>query len=383
MLTLLVLGVFFLAGKYFLDTRPEVKRRPPTANIPVVEVMTVSPQDYQIMLATRGIVSPRTSSNLIPQVSGRIVHIADNFRQGSFFSVGDELLRIETIDYELALTIAEAEQASARLALQEEQAQAEQSKLDWQQLALSGQASDLVLRKPQMENAYANLAAATARVEQVRLALSRTHLLAPFAGRIIDKQVDVGQYVTPGTVLARLYAIDYVEVRLPLSEHQLGFVELPEAYAGESVMTTETTVNLQATFGGQPYSWQGRIVRTESAIDDLSRQLFMIVQVDDPWKRHDSGRPPLKPGQFVRAQISGRQLSGVFLLPRDTVNGNDEVMLLDADNHLRKRSVEVVWRDQQYAVINNGLEPGERLITTAMPYAVDGVEVQVKSDRDK
>lgn len=372
-----VLGASAAIGYLLISTGPEAKRRPPQTLAPVVEVVAVQPRDYAVVVHTRGTVAPRTQSTLIPEVAGRIVAVAPEFRAGGFFEAGQELVRIDPRDHEHDVTVARAELARARLALREEEAQGEQARRDWKKLNMAGEPGDLVLRRPQMENARAAVAAAQARLHQAEANLERTRIRAPYAGRVLDKQVDVGQYVAPGTVLATLYAVDYVEVRLPLTDRQAAFVDLPEAYRGEPAAGPGPAVTLSAAIGDQTHRWQGRIVRTEGAIDTRSRQLFMVAQVDDPYARRAEGQPPLKVGQFVEAAVAGRTLSQVYVLPRRAVRGEDEVLVVTPEDRLQRRRIEVVWRDTDSVVAATGLAPGERVSLTALPFAADGAPVQV------
>jgi len=383
-LTVVVLAAGILYARHLIETAPEAERRPPEKTIPTVDVIEATPQSYTIQLITRGTVTPRTESTLIPQVAGRALAISDNFRAGGFFETGEELLRIDPVDYELALTTAKAELATMRLGLSEEKAQAKQAESDWKKLGMNGKPDALVMRKPQLANARASMASAEARVKRAEVDLDRTRILAPYAGRIMEQQVDVGQYVSPGTVLAKIYATDYVEVRLPLTDRQLAFVDLPESYRGQSSdeinLKEAPLVKLTSDLGGKTYSWEGRIVRTEGSIDTSSRQLFVIAQVNDPYVKDNSGRPPLKIGQFVRAQIIGQELKDVFVLPRSLLSGTDDVLIANQDNKIQRRALEVVWEDAENVVVRSGLNPGDRVISTAMPYATDGAEIKLSGE---
>jgi RND family efflux transporter MFP subunit len=345
----------------------------------VVEVIEVSLEDYRVQLKSRGTVTPRTRSTLIPEVSGRVIKINTKFRDGGFFEKGDELLQIDPGDYELAVTTAMADEARMLLALREEEAQSMQAKRDWERLGISGEASELALRAPQLASAHAALASAEARVKQAKVDLGRTRIRAPYAGRIVQKKVDVGQYVSPGTALSEIFAIDYLEVRLPLTDHQLAFVDLPETYRGGKVKGHSPNLILTSDIGGRIFSWKARLVRTEASIDVTSRQLFVIAQVDDPYKDDGSGRPQLKIGQFVQARIEGRLLKDVFVLPRDLISGENILLIIGPDNLIKRSKAEVLWRDKKYVVVKSGLSPGDRVISTQMPYAVENSPVKVLS----
>jgi RND family efflux transporter MFP subunit len=375
-IVLIAMGI----GFYLIKSAPKAKRHPQKVKVPVVEVIEAALEDYRVQLKSRGTVTPRTESTLIPEVAGRIVSISANFRDGGFFEKGDRLLQIDPGDYELAVTTAMADEARMLLGLREEEARSTQAKRDWERLGISGEASELALRAPQLASAHAALASAEARLKQAKVDLGRTHIRAPYAGRIVQKKVDVGQYVSPGTALAKIFAIDYLEVRLPLTDHQLAFVDLPETYRGGKVKGHGPDLLLTSDIGGRMFSWKARLVRTEASIDIASRQLFVIAQVDDPYKDDGSGRPQLKIGQFVQARIAGRLLKNVFVLPRDLISGEDVLLILSPDNLIKRRKVEVLWRDKEYVVVKSGLSPGDRLITTRMPYAVENSPVKLLSE---
>jgi RND family efflux transporter MFP subunit len=363
-----------------MATGPKTERRQPPPVVPVVDVTAVKATDYQVRAHTRGTVSPRTESTLIPEVSGRVIEIAPNFRQGGFFEAGDVLLKIDPRDYENAVTVARSELARARIDVEEEQARSEQAVRDWKRLGEAGEPSDLVLRIPQLASAKAGVAAAQARLEQAATDLERTRIVAPYAGRVLEKNVDVGQYVSPGSVLASVYAVDYVEIRLPLTNEQLEYVRLPERYRGEQEVQGENPeVIVTARIGQREFSWKGRILRTEGAIDTRSRQLFAVAQVDDPYARYED-RPPLKVGQFVEAEIVGETLFDVFVIPRAALRASDQVLIVDDEDRLQRRQVEVLWSEGEQVVIGAGLHDGDRISSTNLPYAIGGTPVRIRGE---
>ncbi|MGD8498030.1 MAG: efflux RND transporter periplasmic adaptor subunit [Chromatiales bacterium] len=380
-LPLLVLVASLAAAYALITTGPQAERRPPPPVIPLIEVETVQPTSYRVEVESRGTVSPRTQSTLVPEVAGLIIDVAPSFRNGGFFERGEPLVFIDARDYENTVTVARAELAQARLRLVEEEAQADQALRDWAKLNDTGEAPPaLVARKPQLASARASVAAAEARLRQAEIDLQRTRIRAPYAGRLLEKSADVGQYVTPGNVLATIYAVDYVEIRLPLTDEQQAFLRLPEDYRDdEDDAEGGLAVTLFASLGRATHEWPGRIVRTEGAIDTRSRQLFVVAQVDDPYARRD-GRPPLKVGQFVRARIPGRRLDGVFVLPRGASTGDDEVFVVTPERRLERRAVEVIWRDGEHIVVAGGLEAGERISLTPLPFAADGVQVRIQGE---
>lgn len=322
---------------------------------------------------------PRTESTLIPEVSGQIVRASANFRTGKFFAAGEVLLEIDPRNYENSVVVAQADLAQARAALDEEQARVDQALRDWKVLNLSETPNDLALRKPQLKSAQAAVSAAAARLELANINLERTKIRAPYAGLVLEKQVDVGQYVSPGNVLARIYAVDFVEIRLPLTNSQLAFLDLAESYRDETASDSYPAVELIARIGQQNHRWQGRVVRSEGAIDTQSQQIFVIAQVDDPYGRQHG--IPLKVGQFVEAHIRGRVLHDVFVLPRRVMRRNNEIMVIDEDDSVERRQVDVIWSDNNEVVVKRGLNEGERISLTPLPFAVSGTKVQIAPEK--
>lgn len=377
LLPLVILGVAGSIAYYIYITKPEPRQRNFTPGATQVDVFHLQPTNFQVELKTQGTVRARTESNLIPEVRGRILEIGRDFHEGAFFEEGDVLLRIDPRDYQTEKIVAEANLAQMQLALQEEQARAEQAYQDWKRLNLDEEPSDLVLRGPQLKRAQANVASAEARLENAQRNLERTEIRAPFAGRVLSKSVDVGQYVSPGNQLARLYAVDFAEVRLPLTESQLSFLDLPEIYRGEQPTFRDgPNVTLSSTVGDKTHTWQGRILRAEGSFDVRTRQLFVIAQVRDPYGKTADNRPPLKVGSFVQATIRGAVLENVYVVPRRILRENTYVLTVDDDNLLRRNTVNVVWQTDNAIVVDEGLDSGDRICLTDVPYALESLPVE-------
>jgi RND family efflux transporter MFP subunit len=303
--------------------------------------------------------------------------VSDTFADGGFFEAGETLLELDPRDYELAVTRAQASLAQAEVHLQREEAEAEVARQEWATLG-EGEASALLLREPQLAEARVVVKSARAILEAARLDLERCRIQAPFAGRVRTKRVDVGQFVARGEVVARVYAVDYVEVRLPLPLEDLGYLELPVQYRGETAGREGPRVRLRASVGGQRHEWEGRIVRTEGEIDPRTRMLTAVARVDDPFARsQDWSRPPLAVGLFVDAEIEGRTAGQVRLAPRAALRLDGRLMVVDRDNRLRFRRVEILRKEGERVVIEDGLEPGDRVCISPLEIAVDGMEVRL------
>lgn len=360
-----------------IKARPEPETRIPEVPLPLVRVQEIRLQDMALTVRSQGTVSPRTESVLLPEVAGRIIEVAPSFVPGGYFDEGEPLLRIDPFDYRQAVVQARGAIAQAELRLASELAEADVARAEWEELG-KGEPTPLTLREPQVAEAEAALAAARAALENAERNLQRTEIAAPYDGRVRQKQVDVGQYISPGTPLATIYSVDYAEIRLPLPDDDLAFVELPLDYRGERSSTTGPEVTLLADFAGKRYSWQGRIVRTEGEIDPRSRMVHAVARVSDPYARGDDpDRPPLAAGMYVEAEIAGRSVEAVAVIPRSAVRAGDVVLVVDGDDRLRFRPVEILRSTSQEAIVSSGLAEGERLCISSLATVTDGMRVRV------
>lgn len=375
-LPILVLVVAGLASWAIVSMKSEPETQRPEFPPPVVRVATASSGNVGLVVESQGTVAPRTESRLVPEVSGRVVSIAGGFVAGGFFERGDVLFEIDPFEYRQAVTQARAQVAQAQLRLAREEAEAEVARREWKELG-QGDGSPLTLREPQVEDARAALAAAEAGLERAERDLRLTSVRAPYAGRVRSKQVDVGQYVTRGTPVATIYAVDYAEVRLPLPNDDLAYLDVPLDYRGELREDRGPRVTLSATFAGRVHAWDGRIVRTEGEIDPRTRMVHVVARVRNPYGRQVEGRPPLSVGMFVDARIEGREAGGVFSLPRAALRGRDAVWVVDGEDRLRIRPVSVLRAERERVLIDGGLEDGERVCLSPLEAITDGMEVRV------
>lgn len=375
-----ILAAGLLGAFVLVVSKPDVETRPAEKHLPVVQVQTMQKQAYEVMIKSQGNVVPRTESALVAQVSGRVVGVAPSFVTGGFFEKGDVLVTIDRRDYELAVTQAKAQVAQAELRLKLEQQEAEVARKEWQRLG-KGEAPALVAREPQVAEAAAALAAARARLEQAELDLERTLIRAPYAGRIRAKSVDVGQFINRGSPVAMVYAVDYVEVRLPLPDEDLAFLNMPFDFRGSQALNRGPRVTLSANFAGRESEWQGYIHRLEGEIDPRSRMVHAVARVDNPYGDDQrSDRPPLTVGLFVNATISGQTIDSVYVVPRAALRGHDRVLIVDNDDRIQFRQVEVQRRASDYILVSRGLQQGERVCLSQLEAVVDGMQVRTLTD---
>lgn len=377
---LLPLVVLLMAGVaswmvFALRTQPAPQSS--TAVIPEVNVLRVQPQTLRLNVQSQGVVTPREEIDLVSEVAGKVVQMHPALVAGGFFKANDLLLTIDPRDYDYAITSAQAKIAEAKRVLISEQAQVEQALHEWQALG-EGEASELVLRKPQLAEAQAKLLAAQADLAKAQLNHSRCELRAPFTGRVLSKQAGVGQFITVGAVVARIYASDVVEIRLPISTEQLGFLNLPLVLSPPDARQ-EAKVSVTADLGGHSYQWLGHIVRSEAAVSEDSGQWYWVAQVLNP-VLPVAQRPPLLKGLFVHAEIEGTERTHVYRLPRNVVSSMQTVKLVNAEQKLEIRTVQVLRSDSEAVIVESGLNPGERVVVSELPMAINGTAVKVLND---
>ena len=335
---------------------------------PLVEARQAESVDVQVAVHGQGEVSPRVDVDLAPQVAGRVISVHPSLISGGRFRAGTELVRIDPRDYQLAVQRAQAAVADAETAIERELAEAAVAVDEWRELYGDEEAPALLVREPQIRAARARLAAAEADLATAELNLERTRLSLPFDGLVISEDVDAGDLVTTGQRIATVYGQSAVEVRLPLDDRELAWLELPQN--GELGPAAVVSAN----FAGREHRWQGRVERLEGQVDPRSRMVRLVVVVDEPFAR-TQGRPPLLPGTFVDVEIAGRQLDDVISIPRAALRAGDQVWVLDGET-LRLRDVEVLRRERQRALLGDGLADGERIVTSSLDAVTDGMAVR-------
>ena len=372
------LGILLLAALVAVIIKsnpPEAQtRRPNLGPQLTVETVSVSPTAYQIMVPTYGIVRPRRQTTLVSQVSGLIVETSASFDEGRFFSKGDVLLRIDPRDYEADVQIAAATLADAEQQLAEEQARAEQARIDWNRLGNEGDAPSLVLRQPQMAAAEARVSSAQAGLSKAKLDLERTAIRAPYDGRVLSQLVEIGQVVSVNTQLAEVFSVDLAEVRLPIKNSDLRFVDLPDQRGGVAI-----SARVYSDLGGANV-WEAQVVRTEGAIDDTARQLHVIAEIPDPFEATEKHRVPLKIGEYVTAEIAGRELEDVIMIPTSAIYQGSYAYVVD-EGLLQRRELEIDWSNDKEAIIASGISPGDELVITLLGQVTSGVPVRIKGDK--
>ncbi len=371
--------IFFIFAYVLLThTGPETKPRPSSYKVANVRTILTKKESVKIPVYTRGIVYPRTKIKLAAEATGRILEISPKLANGNFFKKGDVLLRISDDQVLLDKKKAEAQVASAALALSQVRAQYRSSS------SVKGlRKTDYAKGVPQMNDAKARLEAAKAVLKGTKYQLSKTVVKAPFHGRVNMVAIGFGELVTIGQPIAEIYAVDAAEIRLPLSDAQYRLIDVPTVYIDGSgsdispLNDKQPNVLLRETQG--QYFWSGHLERSEGSIDLRNRLRYVVARVDSPYAKdpRQPGRPPLDSGLFIEAMIEGKQVDDVVVLPRSALRKDDEVWVVSDDSKILIKDVSVLYRGKNKAYINAGLESDEHVVITPLNVVIEGMEVKI------
>lgn len=358
---------------------PKPMKKPIKIKAPLVEVMTLEHQDVAFSVSSQGSVLPRTETNIISEVSGNVVSVSEKFQVGGFFKKGEELLRIDDITYQVAFLKAESRLESAVAELEQEKARVEQAKDEW---LLTGKslekAPTLALRLPQLQQAKASIKSAEADLTEAKTKLERTRIIAPYDAMIKAKQVDVGQYASTGSSIATTFAVDYAEVRLPVKQRDIAFLNLPKINQDAA---TGSNVELFFKIDGKKQHWASKITRYEGVVDMTSRVHYVVAQLDDPYGIIEGNQADeLRMGTFVNADITGKTVESALAIPRRAIHGANTVYLVDEKNKLHISEIDILRSEVEFVYTLQNLPENQRLVVTNIETPVEGMTLRIDGE---
>lgn len=365
-----------IAAYAMIGSRTETQKVAVQVPTLLVQVAIATRQPVTFTVQSQGSVRPRTETTIVAEASGRIVEVSDAFVSGGRFAAGDVLIRIDPRNYESALLRAQANVARAETQLATESALAGYAEEDWQRLRQTtpgtAPATQLALRKPQLQQALAELHFAEAELKDAAGDLDRTMIRAPYNGRVRDKVADIGQYVNVGSEIARIFAVDFAEVRLPVTQRDLQYLDITKLRSNEPF-----NVRLSAELAGVAATWNAKITRTEGVFDTTSRVLYLVAQIQDPYAYAEGATSaPLLMGMFVSAEIDGQEAGDLFLIPRHSLERGTTLWVVDDERRIYPRELNIVRRDDDFVYVADGLDEGERYCVTPIDQPLPGMKVR-------
>jgi len=351
-----------IVANIIMSNPPKAKRSDQSKTSEIsVEIQKLQQQEFDLFIESYGLAQASVITNLTSEVSGKIIYMNEKFKNGGYLKKGELLIKIEDADYIADVKIAEAALILAKQNLLEEKAKVKQAKEEWKKFNTNVEANSLVLREPQLKSAEANLIASEANYEKTKLNLDRTKVLAPYDGRVIEKKVSIAQIVSNNTELGTIYSNKIVEVRLPIRNIDLKFVDISD----------ENIKNLKVDFYSEIFNnkYSGLIVRSESSIDTNTKQLYIISEIQE-------NNENLKIGEYLKAKIYVKKLQDVLVIPNNTIYQGSYVYV-EKDGFITRKEIKIAWQDENHSIIKEGLEENENLVLTTLGLVSSGTAVDI------
>ena len=366
----ILLGAFALSYLLWLlgQVQPDPVEEAPAPDV-IVEILT--PEDFQIKISSNGTTTPLTQTVLTAEVGGEVIYRSKKFSEGSSVIEGEILAKIDDTDLQLQYKNALLQLANAEVQYSLQLAEAEVAKQAWEKMG-DGIASDLTLKKPQLKQAEALLAVAKAQVSSAEKKLDKTEIVAPYAGRIQNVNIDLGTTIIPGQPVGALYTSSEIEVTLAVKDNDLQFLSIP--MDGRKLDPSEQAlVEIKSFYKGKYQTWIGRLERVDGVIDPITRMINLIAVFKNDFIEID--KPNLPIGLFVEAQIDGIKLKDIFSIPVNAISQNNEVYIVNNDNELVSIKLPILKKYSDFVIVKDGLKAGERIVTSKLSTASNGIKV--------
>lgn len=412
-LLMISVAIFFSLLLTVANEGPNQEKAP--ANLMLVNTQLVNKQDHTIIVKSHGRVSPTTQSSIFSEISGSVIEVSPYFVKGGYVKEGHILVRLDDRNYLAALKKAEADLSSARKELVKAKGRAQVAYLQWKKRKPGNQTAEarsLALYEPQLRESEAKVFFAIAELERVKGDLEKTQIKAPYDGIVKEKFIDLGHFLSPSNHMFDIFSIDKAEIKLAIPQHRLTFLDLPRLAVSNLELDAENSeqlvegddlpiitgtnmankklnipVVLRQSYGGEYFEWQAMVVRSGGVIDESSNTLSVVAQIDDPYNvvaiknGHHVNNNPLLMGAFVNAEIQGSTLEGVVSIPRNILRSGSRVWIVDKNNKLRNRVVNLINVGGDKVYVSAGLDNGDRLCLTRVGEVVPGTQVRVSKDK--
>lgn len=378
-LSVLILAAGAKLAMALIESKPKAARKPPERQARLVEVMPIQFSPHRTVVKAMGTVLPAREVSIRPRVSGEVVRVSEEFVPGGRFLEGREFLEIDPTDYELNVKQREAEVARVESDIAIEYGQQSIAAHEYELLGeiVSEEDRNLVLRQPQLLKLQATLKSAQAALDQAKLDLGRTKVNTPFNAMVRTREVNLGMHVSQTSTLATLIGTDtyWVEVAVPVD--QLKWIQIPDSASGTG---SRVRVFDEAAWDYGD-SREGSVIRVLSDLETQGRLARLLVAIEDPLALEGSnaGKAKLILDQYVRVEIEGIQLESVAAVDRQMFRDGNNLWVMNGENQLDIRAVEIVFRGRDRLFVGSGIAEGERLVTTDLPAPVAGMPLRTES----
>ena len=336
-----------------------------------VNVQILIPIDYEVKIKSTGTTTPITQTILTSEVGGEVIYRSKKFSEGSSVIIGEILAKIDDTDLQLQYKNALLQLASAEVQFAVQQAEAEIAQEAWKQVG-EGAAQDLTVKKPQLKQAKAALEVAKAQVQSAEKKLNKTEITAPYTGRIKDLNIDLGSTILPGQPVGSMYTSNEIEVTLSIKDSDLQFLDIP--MDGRKLNPDQKSlVVIKSLYKGEMQEWSGNLERVDGVIDPMTRMIKLIANFKNNFI--EDTKPILPIGLFVEAEVSGKRLIDVFMIPNTAFTPNGELLVVNQDNTLEIRKVKVIIKMKDHIIVKKEMKAGERVVVSKLSIATNGMLV--------
>ena len=366
----ILLGALALSYLLWLlgQVQPDPVEEAPAPDV-IVEILT--PKDFQVQISSNGTTTPLTQTVLTAEVGGEVIYRSKKFSEGSSVIEGEILAKIDDTDLQLQYKNALLQLANAEVQYSLQLAEADVAKEAWEKIG-NGVASDLTLKKPQLKQAVALLEVAKAQVSSAEKKLNKTEIVAPYAGRIQNVNIDLGTTIIPGQPVGAIYTSSEIEITLAVKDNDLQFLSIP--MDGRKLDPSEQAlVQIKSFYKGKNQTWIGRLERVDGVIDPVTRMINLIAVFKNDFIETD--KPNLPIGLFVEAQIDGIILKDIFSIPVNAISENNEVYIVNNENELVSRQLSLLKKYSDFVIVKDGLKAGERVVISKLSSASNGIKV--------
>jgi RND family efflux transporter MFP subunit len=370
-ITAFALGVYV----YQIKNRPKAERRKPPRQARLVNVETIHKTTCPISVSAMGLVVPAREITITPEVTGVITSIDPVVLPGGIIQKGQILFEIDSRDYHAIVKQRQSDVEKAELNLKLESGNQTIAQQEYKMLEeiIEEQDKELVLRMPHLEETQAALEAAKAMLDKARLDVQRCTIKAPFNAIIKNKYTDLGARVSASNPLVSLIGIDEYWLEAVVSVDQLQWIDIPKDNGQKGSAAKIYNISV---WGDSQYR-EGQVIRLLGQLEIKGRMAKLLIAIQDPLclRRNDMNLPLLI-DSYVQAEIQGRQLTDVFPIQREYIRNGNQVWIMNENNKLEIRPVEIVFGSKDTVYIRNGFQEGDKVVTTDLSTPVEGMPLR-------
>jgi RND family efflux transporter MFP subunit len=365
---------------YFKSKEPKMKRKPPQKQVTMVQTISMEPGNYQTSIHAMGTVMPDRKIILKSKVAGEVISTSLKFAEGGVIKKGEILLELDDSDYKIDVQKAKSALDKALSALAIEKGSQliakEELKLINEASKEEIKATDLSLRKPQLIQAKAVVDNARADLRKAQLNMSRTKIIIPFNALILEKHVNSGSLVAVQGSIATLADVDTYKVEAQVPPDRLAALTINKTKGSKAIIHSQ--------YSNQ--TWQGKVVRTTGKMTDKSRMVGVIILVPDPMGlklglKDQKNNQQLFIDDHVDAKIMGKTLENVFSISRSILRDGNTLWVYNS-GVLEIKKVMLAWKEDDVVYIKSGINSGDKVITSDLPTAVNGMKLRLFSGED-